>query len=69
MALVISLINSFSFAPYIIVVFAAFPLIIFLFFRPYKHDNTMINTFSAVLDHAMILGCAVVYLFNSIGLS
>lgn len=63
--LLIALFQTFSFATYLAVALAFIPLIGFFYFRPYRHDETFINPFSAFLNLAFPIICSFVYLINN----
>lgn len=63
--LMIALTQTFSFATYLTVALAFIPFIGFFYFRPYKHDETFINPFSAFLNLAFPIICSFVYLINN----
>lgn len=63
--LLIALTQTFSFATYLTVALAFIPFIGFFYFRPYRHDETLINPFSAFLNLAFPIICSFVYLINT----
>lgn len=62
---IISLVQAYNFSTYIAAVISFVPLIGFIIIRPYRNDETILNTIGAVVDLSCPCVASVLYLVNS----
>ena len=65
MSLAMALTMTFSFAAYIASTLGTLPLIGLIYFRPYRHEETKLNAFSAFINLAFPMVASVIYLVNN----
>lgn len=66
MPLAMAVTMNFSFSTYIGSALGALPVIGLVYFRPYRHEDTKLNAFSAFINLAFPMVASAVYLVNSI---
>ncbi len=66
MPLVVAITMNYSYSAHIASAMGVLPLIGLIYFRPYRHEDTKLNAFSAFINLAFPMVASATYLVNNI---